>query len=65
MSVSMIPTVESGLAANACDSSDEKVDLPTPPFPERTNILCFILASRSVMRGMSGSGPLGADAHIA
>ena len=42
-----------------------KVDFPTPPLPESTRILCLTEASRAVMRGMSGSGPLGAEAHIA
>lgn len=64
MSVSISPTVESGFAANAWDNSEENVDLPTPPLPERTRILCLTSASRSVMMGMSGSGPLGADAQI-
>lgn len=41
------------------------VDLPTPPFPERINSLCFVGASRAVMIEISGSGPLGAEAHIA
>ncbi len=65
MSVSIMPTVESGLAAKACDNSDENVDFPTPPFPDNTRILCLIPASRSVMIGMSGSGPFGAEAQIA
>ena len=64
MSVSIIPTVDSGFAAKACDKSDEKVDFPTPPLPESTNILCLMPASRAVMIGISGSGPFGAEAHI-
>lgn len=64
MSVSIIPTVDSGLAAKACDRRDENVDFPTPPLPESTNILCLMPASRAVMIGMSGSGPLGAEAQI-
>ena len=31
---------------------------------ELTNILCFTSDSLSVMAGISGSGPLGAEAHI-
>ena len=64
MSVSIMPTVESGFAAKACESNDENVDLPTPPFPDNTSILCRMPARRDVMRGMSGSGPFGAEAHI-
>lgn len=64
MSVSMIPTVDSGLAAKACDRRDENVDFPTPPLPESTSILCFMPARRAVMMGMSGSGPFGAEAHM-
>jgi hypothetical protein len=64
ISVSMIPTVESGFAAKACESSDDNVDFPTPPFPESTRILCRIPDKRDVIIGMSGSGPLGAEAHI-
>lgn len=59
-----MPTVESGFAAKACARRVENVDLPTPPFPESTRILCRIWESRSVMIGMSGSGPLGAVAQI-
>jgi hypothetical protein len=60
----MIPTVESGLEAKAWASRDVNVDFPTPPLPDKTNILCRIDASLAVMMGMSGSGPLGAEAHI-
>jgi len=42
-----------------------KVDFPTPPLPERIRTLCLMPARRAVMRGISGSGPLGAEAHIA
>lgn len=42
MSVSIIPTMESALEAKACASMVVKVDLPTPPFPERIRILCFM-----------------------
>lgn len=38
--------------------------LPTPPLPLRTSTLCFTPARRCDIRGMSGSGPLGAEAHI-
>jgi hypothetical protein len=64
MSVSISPTVNDGFDAKPCDSIVLKVDLPTPPLPERTRILCFTEESRAVMMGMSGSGPLGAEAHI-
>ena len=65
MSVSIMPTVLSGFEAKACASNEVKVDLPTPPLPERIKTLCFMPARRAVMRGISGSGPLGAEAHIA
>jgi hypothetical protein len=65
MSVSQRPTVDSGFEANACARSEEKVDLPTPPLPDSTRILCRIWESRSVMIGMSGSGPFGAEAQMA
>jgi hypothetical protein len=64
MSVSIIPTVASGLDAKAWASRDENVDFPTPPLPDRTSILCLMEDSRAVMIGMSGSGPFGAEAHI-
>lgn len=38
---------------------------PTPPFPDKMRTLCFMPERRAVMRGMSGSGPLGAEAQIA
>lgn len=60
-----MPTVEAGLDANACASSEENVDFPTPPFPDRTRILCRIEERRAVITGMSGSGPLGAAAQMA
>lgn len=55
----------SGFVAKACASSVVKVDLPTPPLPLSTRILCFTSFKRAEMREMSGSGPLGAEAHIA
>ena len=64
MSVSMSPTVDDGFDAKPCDRPTLKVDFPTPPLPERTRILCFTEERRAVMMGMSGSGPLGAEAHI-
>lgn len=60
-----MPTVEAGLDANACARREEKVDLPTPPFPDKTRILCRIEARRAVIIGISGSGPLGAAAQMA
>ena len=64
MSVSITPTADSGLAAKACESREEKVDFPTPPFPDKTRILCLIPERRSVMIGISGSGPFGAEAQM-
>src|SRR5690349_2127530 len=64
ISVSMSPLVREGFDAKAKERSVLKVDLPTPPLPERTRILCRTEERRSVMRGMSGSGPLGAEAQI-
>jgi len=60
-----MPTVLSGFVANACASKDVKVLLPTPPLPERIRILCLIPERRAVIAGMSGSGPLGAEAQMA
>lgn len=37
---------------------------PTPPLPERIRTLCFMPDNRAVIIGISGSGPLGAEAHI-
>lgn len=53
-----------GEDAKAWDKRALKVDLPTPPLPDRTSILCFMAERREAMTGMSGSGPLGAEAHI-
>ena len=64
MSVSMMPTMFAGFEAKAWASMVVKVDFPTPPLPERIKILCLIPERRAVMRGISGSGPLGAEAHI-
>ena len=64
MSVSIRPTVEDGFDAKPCESMVLKVDLPTPPLPERMRILCLTEERRAVITGMSGSGPLGAEAHI-
>lgn len=35
------------------------MDLPTPPFPDSTNIFRFTADIRSVINGRDGSGPLG------
>lgn len=59
-----MPTADSGLEAKACERRDEKVDFPTPPFPDRTRILWRIEERRAAISGMSGSGPFGADAQI-
>ena len=53
-----------GSDAKACASMVVKVDLPTPPLPERIKILCLMPLRRAVMSGISGSGPFGAEAHI-
>jgi hypothetical protein len=65
MSVSIRPTVEEGFDAKPCESIVLNVLFPTPPLPLRTRILCCTEARRAVMMGMSGSGPFGAEAHIA
>ncbi len=68
-------TVESGLsarakltslllAASANASCAEKVLLPTPPFPDKTRILCLMFRMRCSMAIKSGSGPFGAVAQI-
>ena len=64
MSVSMMPTILFGSEAKACASIVVNVDFPTPPFPLRTRILCFIPLRREAIRGISGSGPLGAVAQM-
>ena len=64
MSMSSSPT-SSPFAANANASCAENVLFPTPPFPDRTSIMCLNLDMRSSMRACSGSGPFGADAHAA
>ena len=61
----MARTCTSGSDANAHPSCAEKVDLPTPPLPERTRILRFTWVIRSRTNGNAVSGPLAAapDAH--
>lgn len=57
-------TCTSGSEANAHPSCAAKVDLPTPPLPERTRILRFTCVMRSRTSGNAGSGPLASpDAH--
>ena len=51
-------------AARANASCAENVLLPTPPFPDSTKILCLMFRMRCSMAMRSGSGPLGAVAHI-
>ena len=58
-----VPTCAVSVFARAKLSCEEKVLLPTPPLPDKIRILCFTLDSRSVIAGMSGSGPLGVDRH--
>ena len=65
MSVSIMPTVWVGEEAKAWASMVVKVDFPTPPLPLRIRILWVMEERRALMRGMSGSGPLGVEAHIA
>ena len=62
--MSIIPTIISRLDAKACASMVVKVDFPTPPLPERIRILCLIPDKRAFIRGISGSGPFGAVAHM-
>ena len=64
MSVSIIPTVVVGEREKAWARRVVNVDLPTPPLPLRIRILWVMRERRVVMRGMSGSGPLGVEAHI-
>lgn len=52
------------LAASANASCAEKVLLPTPPFPDKTRILCLMFRMRCSMAIKSGSGPFGAVAQI-
>lgn len=52
------------LAASAKASWAENVLLPTPPFPDNTNILCLMLRIRRSIAMRSGSGPFGAVAQI-
>jgi len=49
--------------ASTWASCEEKVDLPTPPLPDSTRILCLTAAMRAWTRATSGSGPLGVEAH--
>lgn len=64
MSISITPTWMSSSAARANARAAVNVDLPTPPFPLRTRILCLIPERRAWRSGRSGSGPLGRLAHI-
>jgi hypothetical protein len=64
MSMSIAPTWTCSSAASANDRAAAKVDLPTPPLPLRTRILCFIVARRAWRSGRSGSGPLGREAQM-
>lgn len=55
----------SGFVAKAYASNDVNVLFPTPPLPDKIRTLCLMPDRRAVITGMSGSGPLGAEAHIA
>lgn len=58
-------TCVSSSAANAQPNCAVNVDLPTPPLPESTSILCFTLSMRWRTSGRAGSGPrVTPDAHI-
>lgn len=46
-------------AAKAHPNCAVNVDLPTPPFPDKTRILRFTVDMRCLMKGREGSGPLG------
>ena len=66
MSVSIMPTaVGEGEEEKAWARRVVNVDFPTPPLPLRIRILWVIEERRALMRGMSGSGPLGVEAHMA
>ena len=58
-SASMTPTCTSSSLANAHDKFAVQVLFPTPPLPERTNILCFTSFRFSAIFFRSGSGGLG------
>lgn len=64
ISISQTPTCVVGDCANAYASMEVNVDLPTPPFPERIKSLWATVDMRAWINGRSGSGPLGAVAHI-
>mmetsp|Transcript_5 Transcript_5/g.17 ORF Transcript_5/g.17 Transcript_5/m.17 type:complete len:298 (+) Transcript_5:1013-1906(+) len=63
MSMSNRPTSFSGSEAKPYASCDANVLFPTPPFPDKTRILCFTSFSRSATATTSGSTPLGAVAQ--
>jgi hypothetical protein len=57
-------TCTSGSDANAQPNCAAKVDLPTPPLPERTRTLRFTCVMRSRTSGNAGSGSFATpDAH--
>lgn len=64
ISISHTPTCVVGDCANAYASMEVNVDFPTPPFPERIRSLWTTVDMRAWINGRSGSGPLGAVAHI-
>lgn len=53
-----------GSDEKACANNALNVLFPTPPLPLKTMTLCFTPLNRSVISGISGSGPFGAVAHI-
>ena len=58
-------TRTSSSAANAQPSCAVKVDLPTPPLPDRIKILRFTFSMRCLIKGREGSGSFVApEAHM-
>ena len=65
MSMSMSPIWVLGSEREKdCARRVVKVDLPTPPLPERMRSLCLMLERRDIIAGRSGSGPFGVVAQI-
>jgi len=61
MSMSIKPIWKEGCVREKdCERSVVKVDLPTPPLPDRISSLWRICERRAWIGGRSGSGPFGA-----
>lgn len=63
ISTSMTPVCRSSSLASAHPSAVVKVDLPTPPLPDRMRIFLLTVDMRFFTAGRSGSGPFGAVWH--